>query len=148
MKKYLFLLLFLPLSFACERVDNQTTQDPNSLETTGGTDQTTPDMPLSKVEFVEMTHNFGEIKAGEKVAHTFKFKNVGDNPLKVTFVKPSCGCTATNYTQEPVPPGGEGFINIEFNSEGKSGTQNKTITVNMNTEPPVHTLSFSGEIVE
>ena len=50
-------------------------------------------MPATSVEFMEESHNFGEVPEGDKVSHTFKFKNTGSNPLRVSNVKPSCGCT-------------------------------------------------------
>jgi hypothetical protein len=67
--------------------------------------------------------------------------------LKITDVKPSCGCTASDYTKEPVPPGGEGYVEVVFDSQGRTGTQQKTVTVFANTDPPSHILRFKGEVI-
>jgi hypothetical protein len=105
-------------------------------------------MPVTSVEFVEENHNFGEIPEGDKVNHTFKFKNTGSNPLKVENVKPSCGCTTPDWSREEIPAGGEGFVNVEFDSKGKTGVQKKSVTVTfVNTDPKNKMLQFSGEVV-
>lgn len=110
--------------------------------------QPTSNLPLSSIEFYEESHNFGEIKEGEKVKHTFRFKNSGSNPLKVENVKASCGCTTPRWTKEEVAPGAEGMIEVEFNSQGRAGVARKTVTVTTNTDPRNKILSFTGEVVK
>ena len=114
----------------------------------GGTPIDGEDLAPTKVEWMEDNHSFGEIKAGEIVEHTFKFKNIGDNPLAISSVKPSCGCTTPEYSKEPVKPGEDGFMKVVFDSKGKSGKTTKSVTVIMNTEPKAKTLKFSGNIIE
>lgn len=110
-----------------------------SAETNGTT-------KLTKIEFEKDNHDFGLIKEGEKVSHVFKFKNVGTEPLVIKNVKPACGCTTPNWTKDPVPPGGEGQIEVSFDSQGRTGIQNKSVEVFANTDPEVHTLKFKGEV--
>lgn len=83
----------------------------------------------SKLEFAVTTHDFGNIVQGDKVAYTFEFKNSGEEPLILSNVLTTCGCTATNWPRNPIPPGGSSEISATFNSAGKSGKQNKVITV-------------------
>ena len=101
---------------------------------------------LAAIEFEETIHDFGNIKEGEKVEHVFKFKNIGDAPLIVTAVQPSCGCTASDFTKDPVAPGGEGTISLTFDSKGKPGTVNKTATVKANIEGGQTIISFKGNV--
>lgn len=101
----------------------------------------------AKIEFDKMEHDFGKIREGEKVQYRFKVKNPGTVPLRLTDVKPSCGCTVPNWTKEPIPPGGEGFVEVIFDSQGRSGEQMKTVTVFANTDPPSHLLRFRGEVI-
>lgn len=101
---------------------------------------------LAAIEFEETVHDFGNIKEGEKVEHTFKFKNTGNVPLIVTAVQPSCGCTASDFTKDPVAPGGEGTISLTFDSKGKPGTVNKTATVKANIEGGQTLISFKGNV--
>lgn len=105
------------------------------------------DLPTTSVEFYEDSHNFGEIKEGEKVTHTFKFKNTGSNDLVIENVKPSCGCTTPNWSKDPIPPGEEGFVDVQFDSKGKSGMQKKSVTVVANISPKAKILTFSGEVI-
>jgi len=83
----------------------------------------------AKIEFTEKSKNFGDIYQGDKVTHVFNFKNTGTEPLILSNVITSCGCTATEWPREPIAPGGNGVINATFNSTGKMGKQNKVITV-------------------
>ena len=102
--------------------------------------------PTTTVEFSETKHDYGMIEQGEKVSHVFTFKNTGNEPLVLSNVKPSCGCTTPSWTKEPVAPGEEGEILVEFDSKGKSGKQTKTVTITANTEPAKTVLTITGEI--
>ena len=105
-------------------------------------------LPLTTVSFMEENHNFGEVKDGQKVSHTYKFKNTGTNPLKVENVKPACGCTTPDWSKEDIAPGSEGFVTVEFDSKGKTGVQKKSVTVTFaNTDPKTKVLNFSAEVV-
>jgi len=94
-----------------------------------------PEGPLPTFEFTETSHDFGTINEGDVVEHTFKFKNTGDAPLIIQNAQGSCGCTVPDWTREPIPVGGEGFVNAKFNSQGKPNAQNKTVTITANTWP-------------
>jgi hypothetical protein len=102
---------------------------------------------LPKFEFDKETHDFGLITQGEKIAFSYKFKNSGKTNLIITSAKGSCGCTVPEYPKKPIPPGGEGLIEVVFDSEGKSGKQNKTVTILANTYPATNVLTLVGEIV-
>lgn len=83
----------------------------------------------AKIEFEDKSKDFGDIFQGDKVTHVFNFKNTGTEPLILSNVITSCGCTATEWPREPIAPGASGEINATFNSSGKMGQQNKVITV-------------------
>ena len=106
-----------------------------------------PDGPLPTIEFESMDHDFGTITEGQKVAYEYKFKNNGTAPLIIQTAQPSCGCTAPDWTRDPIPPGGTGFVKAEFDSKNKVGPQNKTITVTANTYPKQTTLKFKASVV-
>lgn len=105
-------------------------------------------MEPTTVEWYAAEHDFGEIKSGETVRHTYRFKNTGDQPLHLTRVKASCGCTTPSYSRDPIAPGEEGFIEVAFNSTGKRGTQRKTVVVTGNFEPVNMILRFQGNVVQ
>jgi hypothetical protein len=79
--------------------------------------------------FEEMEFNFGTIKQGDIVTHEFKFKNTGKEPLVISEAHGSCGCTVPEYPKEPIKPNGSGVIKVTFNSAGKMGQQDKTVTL-------------------
>ncbi|MCC5920402.1 MAG: DUF1573 domain-containing protein [Cyclobacteriaceae bacterium] len=84
----------------------------------------------AKIVFAEELHDFGDIYQGDRVSHVFKYKNEGTEPLIITNVMTTCGCTASKYKKnEPIAPGEEGEITVNFNSAGKIGIQNKTVTI-------------------
>ena len=91
-------------------------------------------------------HEFGEIVQGEKVTYAFKFKNTGKAPLVISNASASCGCTVPEFTKTPVQPGEEGFINVTFDSSGKSGMTSKTVTLIANTIPNTKVLTISADI--
>ena len=102
---------------------------------------------LPKFKFDEINHDFGVIIQGEKVSYTYKYRNVGKSDLVISSASASCGCTVANYDKNPVPPGKDGKIEIVFDSNGKNGTQHKTVNILANTQPNLVTLSFNAEIV-
>ncbi len=96
--------------------------------------------------FEKDNHEFGVIQQGEKVSYAFKFTNSGKAPLVISSASATCGCTVPEYTKTPVQPGESGFINVTFDSEGKSGMTSKTVTLIANTIPNTKVLTISADI--
>ena len=95
------------------------------------------------------THDFGDITQGQKVEFVYKFTNTGTEPLIISNVNVTCGCTVPKgWPRDPIPPGGKGEIPISFNSAGKSGKQNKVITIISNAVNEKKTVSFTANIVD
>ncbi len=103
--------------------------------------------PTTSLTFAESEFNFGQIKAGEKVQHVYKFTNTGNEPLVISNAKGSCGCTVPSWPKEPIGVGEEGEILVEFDSKGKSGNQTKTVTITANTDPPQTIIQIKGEVL-
>lgn len=102
---------------------------------------------VTSMSFAEEAFEFGDITQGEKVDHTFKFTNTGENDLVIVSAKGSCGCTIPKWPKEPIAPGAEGEIYVVFNSEGKRGKQTKQVSIVANTEPATSTLRISGNVI-
>ncbi len=81
------------------------------------------------INFTETTFDFGEIKQGDKVEHTFTMKNMGKRDLIIRNVKTTCGCTAVTPQKKIISPNESVPLKVVFNSKGKRGRQNKAITV-------------------
>jgi hypothetical protein len=101
--------------------------------------------PSTTITFDESSFDFGSIKKGEKVNHSYTFTNTGSEPLIITNAKASCGCTVPDWPKEPIAPGEGGEIPVVF--DGRSaGNQNKTITITANTNPPKTRLTIRGKV--
>jgi len=100
-----------------------------------------------KLIFKEYEHNFGKIAEGEKIGYIFAFENKGTNNLVIASVTTSCGCTVPKYDTKPIPPGGNGKLEVVFDASGKNGIQAKIITIMSNASIPVVLLRITAEVV-
>ena len=98
------------------------------------------------MNFEETEFDYGVVDQGEKVNHTYKFTNTGNEPLIISNAKGSCGCTVPSWPKEPIPVGGSGEIQVQFDSKGKKGKQSKRVTITANTEPAQSFLTIKGEV--
>lgn len=118
-----------------------------SIEVPLTTDGKVDTSKLPKFTFVQDVYDFGQIKQGEKVSYSFKFKNTGSSALIISSASASCGCTVPSYPEQPIQPGEEASIDVVFDSNGKMGMQTKTVTLVSNTIPNTKVLYLRGEIV-
>lgn len=102
-------------------------------------------MPV--LEFESDFHDFGRVIQGEKVSFGFKFTNTGKSDLIISNVSTSCGCTVPDFPKTPVKPGESHKIDVKFDSEGRRGYQNKTVTINSNTQPSTQVIRIKAEVI-
>ncbi|MBK9227419.1 MAG: DUF1573 domain-containing protein [Ignavibacteria bacterium] len=102
----------------------------------------------AKILFTEESHDFGNVEQGEQLEYSFAFTNEGEAPLLIQNVQPACGCTGATVGEKTEYAKGEsGEIKITFNTQGRDGHQEKSITVFTNdTESPEKVLKFSCDI--
>ncbi|MFK8054601.1 MAG: DUF1573 domain-containing protein [Saprospiraceae bacterium] len=105
-----------------------------------------PTGPTTVMSFDETTFDFGTVTEGEKVSHTYNFKNTGDEPLILQNAKGSCGCTVPQWPREPIAPGASGEVVVEFNSKGKAGDRNQKVTITSNTNPAQSFIYLKGKV--
>ena len=141
MKKLFLGLVAASMLLAC----NQASQTTSKTDSTSTTTTVNANAPVMKFEFD--SHDFGKIKEGDKVTYDFKFTNTGKSPLIITNAVASCGCTVPEWPKEPLQPGSNGIIKVTFNSAGKSGLQDKQITVTANTNPAQNVVHLIGEVL-
>jgi hypothetical protein len=144
MKKIVIIALVISL-FSCENKNsNEISSDiVNNSESADGKTNSN----LAEIKFEEDIFDFGKITQGEIVSHAFVFKNTGKSNLIISGASGSCGCTVPEWPKEPIKSGEENKINVVFNSEGKSGLQEKTITIVTNCEPATRILKIKTEII-
>lgn len=96
--------------------------------------------------FEDTVHNFGSVKEGELLTYNFSFENKGQSPLIITSASASCGCTVADYPHDPILPGKSATMKVTFNTDGKSGHQEKAITIQANTLRNIHMLYIQAEV--
>lgn len=94
--------------------------------------------------------DFGDVVQGDKVEHTFKFRNAGTEALVITNVEVTCGCTIPKgWDRDPIPPGQTSEITIGFNSSGKYGKQEKVVVIVSNAvNQDGAQIAFSANVIE
>lgn len=116
-------------------------QDKKTLDNVGNVN-----VNQASFKFAEEEHNFGTITQGESVTHEFKFTNTGNEPLIISKAEGSCGCTVPTYPQQPILKGQSGIIKITFNSTGKMGIQDKTVTLTSNAVQNPYIIHIKGTV--
>jgi hypothetical protein len=100
----------------------------------------------SEMTFDALEFNFGTIKQGDSVNHEFEFVNNGKEDLIITNATGSCGCTVPQYPKEAIKKGSKGSIKVTFNSAGKMGMQDKTVTITSNAKNSPVILHLKGTV--
>lgn len=112
----------------------------NSIQTT--VNHVLEDLITWKSETIEV----GEIPQGTPYTIKFEFKNTTKKPVVITNVKAQCGCTATDYSKEPIKPKKSGYVNAIYNA-AKAGAFTKTVTVITSDSETPKKLTFKGTVV-
>jgi len=101
----------------------------------------------AKMSFAETSHDFGKIKEnGGLAVYKFDFTNTGDQPIIITNVQASCGCTTPDWPKQPIAPGAKGTITVSFDPKGRPSTFNKQITVTSNAINNPVVLTITGDV--
>ena len=102
------------------------------------------DAKTAKIEFVKTVHDYGTVIQGGNGECEFEFKNTGKEPLVLSNVRSSCGCTVPSWPKEPIMPGKTGTIFVKYNTE-RVGPISKTVTVSSNAGEDV-VLRIQGQV--
>jgi hypothetical protein len=144
--------------FVMDRIDIALNgkSDPNNRLSVSATieedfSQLTPEQKAKapKANFKTKDFDFGTCNEGDIKNFDFELANDGKSDLIIRKVKASCGCTAVNPTDMVIKPGKTTTIKTSFNSSGKPGKQNKTVTVITNDPDNANvTLRISGDVIK
>jgi len=100
------------------------------------------------ITFKTTEHDFGKInEADGRVTTVFEFKNEGMEPLVLSNVRASCGCTTPKWTREPIEPGQTGQITVTYNPNGRPGRFQKTVTITSNATEATTRVYIKGEVI-
>jgi hypothetical protein len=146
MKQLIFLLVSLVL-VSCNSSSDEKTITTDLVNSPLTANSNAEKVLTPNIEMLETSYNFGEIQQGESVTHDFILKNTGDADLLVSAAKGSCGCTVPEWPKTPIAKGEEAAIKVTFNSAGRSGKQNKTVTLVTNAIPNTKVLTINGNVI-
>lgn len=100
---------------------------------------------VSTIVWKSETVDVGEIAQNKPKAIIFEFKNTGKSDVIITNVQGSCGCTATDYTKEPIKAGKSGTVIATFNA-ANVGAFTKTVSVTTNADASPKVLTLKGTV--
>lgn len=139
MKRLLIISLLALGACNSNTAEDKKNEDPNKLptavvsnpHTAEGMDTVAAAMkPV--MSFKDTVHDFGSLHEGETVVYDFPFTNTGKTPLLISSAQGSCGCTIPDYPHDPIAPGASGVMKVSFNSAGKAGHQEKSVSIRTN----------------
>ncbi len=101
------------------------------------------------LKFEKTTHNFGSVKENKTVQTLINFTNTGKSELNIRSIKPNCGCTVAKMEKDAFAPGESGTLQIEFNAQGRRGSQQKSIVIFSN-DPiePTQRLIIKAKVLD
>lgn len=107
-----------------------------------------PDNPNApEITFKSTVHDYGTIFKDGDGACEFQFTNTGKEPLVLSNVRSSCGCTVPDWTREPILPGKSGTIKVKYDTR-RLGAINKHVTVLSNAKNASVVLRIAGSVVD
>jgi hypothetical protein len=148
MKTQQFILVFIFLVvISCHSASDDKAITTELISSPLTADQSAEKVLTPKIQMIEESFDFGEIQQGESVTHDFVLKNIGDAKLVISTAKGSCGCTVPEWPKEPIAKAEEGIITVTFNSAGRSGKQNKKVTLVTNAIPNTKVITLTGNVI-
>lgn len=97
--------------------------------------------------FEKEVHDFGTLTQGIPATYDFVVKNTGNQPVLISQVHASCGCTTPEWTKEPILPGQTSVIKAGYNS-ASMGAFNKAMTITSNASAESQVIFIKGMVVE
>ena len=121
---------------------NSFAQEKKVLNNIGNENDNQASFKFEKEEF-----DFGTIEQGESTTHEFKFINTGSEPLIISKAEGSCGCTVPIFPKEPILKNQSATIKVTFNSTGKFGIQDYTVTISSNAKQNPMIIHIKGTVL-
>ncbi|MBA9077920.1 MULTISPECIES: DUF1573 domain-containing protein [Rufibacter] len=98
------------------------------------------------LSFEKETHDFGTVAEGPVITYEFKVKNTGNQPVVISNVQASCGCTTPEWSKDPILPGKTAVVKAGYNTSGRPGAFNKALTITSNATPETQMLFIKGTV--
>ncbi|MGL4629667.1 MAG: DUF1573 domain-containing protein [Leadbetterella sp.] len=98
------------------------------------------------LKFDKELHDFGKVKEAGVITTEFTVTNTGNVPVVISAANASCGCTTPEYSKDPILPGAKSKIKVGFNTDGRPGNFDKTVTVVSNAENGTQVIRIKGAV--
>ena len=106
-----------------------------------------PAQDWARKMFGETSHDFGSVARAGKTQYHFKFTNKYEEPLHVSSVRSSCGCTTAEASKTDLKTWETGEIIATFNTNSFLGNHSATLTVTFDRPYPAEVqLQVYGNI--
>lgn len=101
-----------------------------------------------KLVFTPSEWNFGTIREADgRVTHVFSGQNTGDKPVVILDVTTTCGCTAPEFSKQPILPGAKTQVKVTFDPANRPGTFAKDLIVYSIERQKIASLTIRGSVV-
>ena len=101
----------------------------------------------AEIAFEQETIDYGNVAYNSDGLRTFVFTNTGDEPLVISRVSSTCGCTVPEKPKEPILPGNKGEIKVKYDTK-RPGPIRKTVTVYSNAQNSPTPLKIKGYVAK
>ena len=146
-KKIIRIFFALLMITACTPNDQKKEASIDLIKNPLTAEKNAKELLMPEIKLESDVYDFLELQQGQSVSTEFIIKNIGKAPLLIRSAKGSCGCTVPEWPREPVSAGETATIKVTFNSAGKKGRQNKTITLVTNAIPNTKVLRIIGNVL-
>ena len=103
----------------------------------------------TSMSFDKMVFDFGTVEEDTENKASFTVTNTGKNPLIISEVNVSCGCTTAKKPEKPIEAGQSDKIEVVFHPKvGQLKEQDKSITVTANTNAEPAILKIKAYVIE
>ena len=99
------------------------------------------------ISFQKTEHDFGDVVQGSIIEHDFIFENRGIKPIFISDIITTCGCIDVEWIDKPVTKGKTAILKVKFDTSGKSGYQNKLITIVSNAVNEEERIVMKGNVL-
>jgi hypothetical protein len=105
------------------------------------------DKNAPEISFETLSHDFGTVAYKGNGTFEFVFKNTGKEPLVLSDVRSSCGCTTPEWPKDPIKKGQKAVIKVMYNTN-IIGPFTKSIYVTSNGKTQRVELKIKGTVVQ
>jgi hypothetical protein len=113
-----------------EIAKDKDTEAARTTETSGQVQSKPPKKrKMPQIQVKSPIHNFGKVGPGKQYSCAFKFKNVGNDTLKIKRIQSTCGCTVPQLKKKTYTPGESGTIHVTFRTPAREGTTSKRLYI-------------------